>query len=152
MDITGVNFLFSGAGLAAAATTVEQLLTLALFNGNTGLVTSGNSFTIPAGKIFRISNIILGSRGNVTATAQVTTFSLRVNPAGAVVVGSTPIFSFRTMTPPTSDALDRATIIGADDIEIIGNGTLQIGLTANSVYVTNPPTLDALIAGFLYGS
>jgi hypothetical protein len=37
-----------------------------------------------------------------------------------------------------------------EGLEITGDGTLQIGATVNSVYVTNAPTVDLLIAGYEY--
>ena len=93
----------------------------------------------------------VGSRGHNTATAQVTTFSLRINTGGAVTTGSTPkILNIRTMNGATANAVDRITIPFADPYIIYGDGTLQFGMTANAVFVTNAPTWDVLITGYEY--
>jgi hypothetical protein len=38
----------------------------------------------------------------------------------------------------------------ADGIEIVGDGTLQLGITAAATFVTNAPTWDVLIVGYEY--
>jgi hypothetical protein len=37
-----------------------------------------------------------------------------------------------------------------DGMEFAGNGTIQFGVTANAVFVTNAPTWDVTITGFEY--
>jgi hypothetical protein len=55
----------------------------------------------------------------------------------------------RTATPATALAWDRFTITFEDDgPELVGDGTLQWGVTANAVFVTNAPTWDVLITGY----
>lgn len=94
---------------------------------------------------------MFAARGNATATAQVTTFSIRINTAGAVVTTSTPVvLAARVATPATASAWDRLTVPIGDGIEYTGNGTIQFGVTAQSVFVTNAPTWDVLITGFEY--
>jgi hypothetical protein len=142
---------YSAVGVASGATGVETAITLTRSAG-TAATTTGASFVITAGKTFRITAIILASQGHATATTQNTTFSLRVNTAGAVATTTTPvILSARTSTPATSLAWDRFPLdLGGEGLEILGDGTLQWGLTANAVFVTNAPTWNVTIVGYEY--
>jgi hypothetical protein len=142
---------FYASGIASGATGTETAITLTKSSG-TSAVTTAASFVITSAKRFKITQIILASRGNTTATAQVTTFNLRLNTAGAVTTASTPlILQVRTATPATALAWDRAQLImPPDGIEIPGDGTLQWGITANAVYVTNAPTWDVVVIGYEY--
>jgi hypothetical protein len=146
---TEVNYYATGA--AAGATTVETLLTLTQASG-TGATTTGTSFVITAGKTFRMTSLTFATRGNTaTATAQITTFSLRINTGGTCVVTSTPIaFQAVSGAAATLAAFDRFQVPIPDGWEIAGNGTLAICVTANSTFVTNAPTLDVEITGFQY--
>jgi hypothetical protein len=143
-----VNLYATGA--AAGATGVETAVTLTKSAG-TGATSSAASFVVTSGKRFRISAIVFAARGHATATAQVTTFSLRLNTAGAVTTTSTPVLvQARVATPATALAWDRLSIPIPDGFEITGDGTLQIGITANAVFTTNAPTWDAWIIGYEY--
>jgi hypothetical protein len=146
---TEVNYYATGA--AAGATTVETLLTLTQASG-TGATTTGTSFVITSGKTFRMTSLTFATRGNTaTATAQITTFSLRINTGGTCVVTSTPIaFQAVSGAAATLAAFDRFQVPIPDGWEIAGNGTLAICVTANSTFVTNAPTLDVEITGFQY--
>ena len=138
------------ANVTSGATGVETAITLTKSSG-TAATASAATFVVTSGKRFRIQSIVVGVRGNATATAQVTTFALRVNPAGAVTTTSTPIvIQARCYTPATASAQDRQIIPIPDGYEIAGDGTLQFGVTANSVFVTNAPTWDVSIVGFEY--
>jgi hypothetical protein len=142
---------FYSVGAASGATGVETLIALAKAGtlGNAPAAAAG-SLLVPTGKRFRITSITFASRGNATATAQASAFSLRINAAGAVVAASTGIaLQARTATPATALAWDRFTITFEDDgPELVGDGTLQWGITANAVFVTNAPTWDVLITGY----
>jgi hypothetical protein len=83
---------FYATGVAAGSTGTETAINLAKA-GTVGAApaAAAASLTPPSGKRFRITSITFTSRGNATATAQVTTFNIRVNASGAVVVGSTGI-------------------------------------------------------------
>jgi hypothetical protein len=142
---TPVNYCAVAA--AAGATGVETLITLTKSSG-TAAATTGTSFVITAGKKFRIMSITFATRGHATATIQTTTFSLRINTAGAIVVGSAMRLMGRCATPATASAWDRLALAFGDGWEIDGDGTLQFGVTANAVFVTNAPTWDVCIAGF----
>jgi hypothetical protein len=138
------------AAAAAGATGVETALTLTKSSG-TAATSTATSFVITSGKKFRITAISVATRGNATATAQTTTFNLRLNTAGAVTTTSTPIlFSARSATPATASAWDRCIIPVPDGFEILGDGTLQIGITTNCTFVTNAPTLDVNLLGYEY--
>jgi hypothetical protein len=92
------------------------------------------------------------TRGNATATIQATTFSLRVNTAGAATTTSAVWFSARSATPATASAWDRAAVFAFADNgpEILGDGTVQWGVTAAATYTTNAPTWDVQITGYEY--
>lgn len=149
-SVPRTSVTYSATGVAAGATGVETAITLGKSSAGAAIVPAV-SHVVPAGKTLRVQCIIVASRGHATATAQITTFSLRANGAGAVVVGTTPVLMpLRSATPATASAYDRWMIEIPDGYEIVGNGTLQIGLTANSVFVTNAPTWDVFIVGYEY--
>lgn len=148
-DRTFIQLWASGA--AAGATGVETAITLTRSGAPGAATTTGTSFTVTNGKRFRITSITFASRGNATATAQVTTFALRVNSAGAVVTTSAIALAARTATPSTALAWDRFTVpLESEGIELVGDGTLAFGVTANSVFTTNAPTWDVVITGYEY--
>ena len=92
---------------------------------------------------------MFSSRGNATATTQITTFNIRVNTAGAVTTTSNIWLSARTATPATASAWDRYAVqLGDLGPSLLGDGTLQIGVTANAVFVTNAPTWDVQIIAY----
>jgi hypothetical protein len=144
---------FYAAAVAAGATGVETAIPL-LKAGTLGAApaAAAASQTAPSGKRFRITSITFAARGHATATAQVTSFAVRVNAAGAVTTSSTGILlPARVGTPATALAWDRVTFTFEDNgPEIIGDGTLQWGVTANAVFTTNAPTWDVLITGYEY--
>ena len=142
---------FWATGAASGATGVETAITLTRSGGPGATTTTGTSFTPTSGKRFRITSFMVASRGNATATAQVTTFTLRVNNAGAVTTTSAAWRAVRTATPATALAWDRAPdSIDDSGPEILGDGTIQFGITGNAVFTTNAPTWDVLIAGYEY--
>ncbi len=145
---THVNYYAVAA--AAGATGVETAITLTKSSG-TSATSTGASFVITSGKTFRITSITVATRGNATATVQTTTFNLRLNTAGSVTTTSTPVLlSARSATPATASAWDRFPLIIPDGFEIVGNGTIQFGMTAAATFVTNAPTWDVVITGFEY--
>jgi hypothetical protein len=145
---TNVNYYAVAA--AAGTTGTETAITLTKSSG-TSATSAAASHTITAGKRFRINAISVATRGHNTATAQATTFNLRINTAGAVTTTSTPILlSARSATPATANAWDRVIIPIPEGFEIEGNGTLQFGITAAATYTTNAPTWDVTIIGFEY--
>lgn len=145
---TQVNYFAVAA--ASGATGVETAITLTKSSG-TSATTTGASFVITAGKRYRITALSVATRGNATATVQTTTFNLRINTAGAVTTTSTPIvFSARSATPATASAWDRYNIPIPDGFEIVGDGTLQFGITAAATFTTNAPTWDVTILGYEY--
>lgn len=139
---------FYANAVASGTTGTETLITLTQSKG-TAATSAAASYTITNGKTLRILAIIVGSRGHSTATAQITTFNLRMNTGGACVVGSTPILlGVATATPATSLAWDRATIPVGDGYDIVGNGTIAICISANAVFTTNAPTWFVNIVGY----
>ncbi len=145
---TAINFYATNA--AAGATTVETAITLTKSAG-TGATTSAASFVVTSGKRFRITSISIATLGNATATAQKTTFSLRLNTAGAVTTSSTPVlWQATSATVATSSIWDRSVYNFPDGFEILGDGTLQIGVSAVSTFTTNAPTWFINITGYEY--
>lgn len=147
-DAGRTHVMYSAVAVAAGTTTTETAITLVKSSG-TAATSSAASHTPASGKRFRITSITFATRGNATATIQTTTFNFRINTAGAVTTSSTPIlFSVRSATPATASAWDRFQVPIPDGFEIVGDGTLQFGVTAAATYTTNAPTWDVLITGF----
>lgn len=141
---------FYGNAIASGTTGTETLLTLTQSRG-TNPTANSTTYAVPNGKTLRITALQFGSRGNTTATAQITTFSLRMNTAGNCIVTSTPILmAVATATPATALAWDRSNLTIPDGYEVAGNGTVAICITANSVFVTNAPTWFVNLLGFEY--
>jgi hypothetical protein len=140
---------FYATKAAAGATGVETAITLTRSTGISP-TTTGASFVIgQAKKRYRITSIVIGVMGNATGTAEDTTFSLRVNPAGAVTTSSTPVvWQGHLSTTGTSNVYQSQ--IYVPQMDIYGDGTAQIGVTANSVFTTNAPTWDVTVSGFEY--
>lgn len=152
-DVDRDTITYSAVGVAAGATGVETLITLTQSVG-TAATSSATTFVITNNTTFRISHISFASRGNAVATAQATTFNLRVEPSGACTVTSTPIIlSARSATPAVASDWDRYTIPIDDGFEIVGKTSAparQICISANATYVTNAPTWDVNIVGVEY--
>lgn len=139
------------SGAASGATGVETAITLTRSGGAGAATSSAATFVPTSGKRFRMTSVTFASRGSATATAQVTTFTVRVNSAGAVTTASNAYLQGRTATPATALSWDRITLpLEEAGMEIVGDGTLQFGVTANSVFVTNAPTWDVVITGYEY--
>jgi len=148
----GVSVNYYAVGAAVGATGVETAVTLTK-SAEYGANTSAASFVIGTGKKrYHVTSMMFATRGNATGTAQVTTFNIRVNTAGAVTTSSTPIvIKANSGTPATSLAYDRVSVpLPIGGLELLGDGTAQFGVTVNSVYVTNAPTVDILIDGYEY--
>jgi len=139
-----VNFYATAVtGLA-----IETLITLTKFQGLLNPTSTATSFTNTLSKILRLESLTVSTRGNATASAQVTTFNLRYEVAFGtpLTAASTPVLlSVRSATPATASAWDRVTLpIG---IEITGTG--KFGISAISSFA-NAPTLDVVLSGFEY--
>jgi hypothetical protein len=145
---TAVNFYATNA--AAGATTIETAVTLTKSAG-TAATSTAVSYVVTANKRFRITSITIGCRGHATGTVQLSTFSLRLNTAGAVITSTTPvIWQASIATIATNSVWDSRTYHFPDGFEILGDGTLQIGVTANATYTTNAPTWFVNITGYEY--
>lgn len=147
-DAGRTELRYYAVAAAAGTTGTETAITLTKSSG-TAATSTGTSHTPTNGKRFRITSIIFATRGHATATIQTTTFNLRVNTGGAVTTSSTPVvLSVRSATPATASAWDRVTIDLGEGWEIVGDGTLQFGVTAAATYTTNAPTWDCCIIGY----
>ncbi len=149
-DAGRVAVRYYSVASASGTSGTETAITLTKSADN-GATSTGTSFVITNGKRFRIQAITFATRGNNTATAQTTTFNFRVNTAGAVTTASTPVvLAIRSATPATANAWDRVFVQIPDGWEILGNGTIQFGVTAAATFVTNAPTWDVSIIGYEY--
>ena len=148
-DAGRVSKVFYASGAAAGSNATETLLTM---NSTTGDTVNGTatSFTPTSGKTFRIQSIVVASRGNTTATLQATTFNLRLNTGGAITTSSGILMPYRVATTASGGADQPIAIPIPDGYEISGDGTKQWGITTNSAYTTNAPTLDVTVVGFEY--
>lgn len=145
---THVNYY--AVAIASGTTGTETAISLTKASG-TSATSAANSHAPTSGKRFRITSIAFATRGHATATIQSTTFNLRINTAGAVTTTSTPVvLSVRSATPATASAWDRVIVPIPDGFEIVGDGTLQFGVTAAATFTTNAPTWDVTITGFEY--
>src|SRR5436305_7480507 len=145
----GASVNFYAVGAAVGATGVETAVTLTR-SSEFNATTTGTSFVIGTGKKrYHVTSMVFATRGNATGTAQVTTFSVRVNTARAVTTSSTPIVvKVNSGTPATSLAYDRVSVpLPQGGLELLGDRTGQFGVTVNSVYVTNAPTAYISIDG-----
>lgn len=148
--MAGTPTVYYANAVAAGATGTETAITLTKSAG-TAATSTAASQSLTSGRRFHIQMMVFVSRGNTTATEQVTTFSVRINTGGAVTTATTPaVFQWRSTTPASTSAVDRFVLPFTDGYEIIGTSTLQWGVTANSVYVTNAPTWDVMIVGYVY--
>jgi hypothetical protein len=138
---------------AAGATGVEAAINL-IKSGVNGAApaAAAASIVLTNGKRFRVTSMAFSSRGNVTATAQNTVFSVRVNNAGAVTTTSNAWFSVKTETPASALAQDRYVVdFGNDGPELAADtATFNIGVTAKATFVTNAPVWDVAITGYEY--
>lgn len=149
-DAGRTAIIYYATAAASGTTGTETAITLTKASG-TSATSTAVSFVVTSGKRFRIQQILVSAVGNVTATTQATTFSFRINTAGAVTTASTPIvWKGRVQTPATSLAYQQISLPIPDGYEILGDGTLQFGFTANAVFTTNAPTWDVAIIGYEY--
>lgn len=142
--------IYYATAAAAGTTGTETAITLTKASG-TSATSTAVSFAPTSGKRFRIQQLLVSAVGHATGTTQATTFALRINTAGAVITTSTPIvWKGRVQTPATTLAYQQISIPIPDGYEILGDGTLQFGVTANAVYTTNAPTWDVTLIGYEY--
>lgn len=145
---TSIVLYATGAAVGSAST--ETAITLTKSSG-TAATTSADSFVVTSGKTFRIQGVKFKTRANNTATTHTTIVRLRLNTAGAVGTTSTPVlFAGRCISGAVSQGTDVFDMLFPEGYEIVGDGTLQIGVTVLSSYATNAPTIDVAIWGYEY--
>lgn len=149
---TGAAFVqFSAVAAASGATGAETAITLTRSGSPGAATSSGTSFVPTSGKRLKLTSITFATRGHATATIQTTTFSLRVNTAGAATTGSNVVLQARCATPATASAWDRLSIpLEYAGIELVGDGTMAFIITGNATFTTNAPTWDVLITAIEY--
>lgn len=134
-----------------SATAVTSVTTVALFTLNiwqAGAVTSATSYTVPAGKTFRVQGIQFGARfatPSTTVTFASARFDLRaistgtISTASALVYGDTKMAASNAATPNSDLAIP-------DGLEF------PAGYVLGVTHVDSAATLalDVLIVGFTY--
>lgn len=144
---------FWATGAAAGTTGTETAISLTRSTSPGGATSAAASFVVTSGKRFRLTSLAFANRGNNTAstTGATSDFKLRVNTAGAVTTTSNIWIQGRAAVGAVAAAYDRFYInFGDMGPEVLGDGTLQIGVTAAATYTTNAPTWDVLITGYEY--
>lgn len=142
--------LLSGVSLPVGASGSEVLLTMTQQKGITATSPS-TSFSTPMGKRFRIQTMLLSQVGNNTATVATTIFRMRYNASGPVTTASNPVMmQARLATPAQAGAYQQIVLPIPDGFELQGDGVGTFGVSVNSVYVSNPPTVDVMITGYEY--
>ena len=132
---------------AVAGVTADALFTLSVSSGF-GAAASATSYTVPAGKTLRVVSLTIA----VVATAATMLTSrvrLRVNTAGAAVIGSPAVWSIRVGLPvATAAALTSATATFPfpDGLEIPAGA----GVALSHLESSATGTVDVALDGFLY--
>ncbi len=148
-DVGRVSLQQYSNNTAVGATTVETAMTMNISSGVTA-VTAGVSYTIPNGKTLRIKYLAFASTANAVGAIASTVFSLRLNAAGAVVVGSTPVLIQRTLAHPAVNSDFKQVDIQNMELDIVGDGTTSIGITTNATYAAGAPVVGATLTGYLF--
>lgn len=136
--------VLSAAGVVSV--TAVALMTLNQYVG--GVVTSSATYTVPAGKTFRIQSIQFGSRfttPSTTVTFASTTFALRFVTTGTTVVGS-PILHQDSKLSASNTPTPNSDMAIPDGLE------LPAGYNIGVTHLASAATLseDVAIVGFLY--
>lgn len=146
MHHQGERFALYGTGLAAGASGTDTLMDLSFAGGPPY---SGTEFALMDGYLLAITSVMFAVRGHATPTAQETTFTLRWTGGPELTTGSAAWFKIRCSTPASPHATDRVTLALDETLQLAGidGVTYRIGVSANSTYDTNAPTLDILLLG-----
>jgi hypothetical protein len=133
---------------AAAGVTSETLFSLS--ENRAGTVTAAvTSYTITSGKTFRITAMTLSVRAGAAAVP-FSRATLRSNTAGATVAGSAVVFQLPEVfgISATSGVGGQIAIDIPDGLEIVGNGTVSIGVSHLDQATTN--VINFTLCGYEY--
>ena len=134
--------------VSSGASGVETLVGLMALKGTT--TSTIGAYTITSGKTLRLTSVLFGT-ANSAATAQTSTFSLRINTAGACsAAAGTVMMQARTSASTTPASFDRVPLVIPDGFEIAGNGTVTICVTASANFTGTGPKWDVDLIGFEY--
>jgi hypothetical protein len=133
---------------AAAGVTSETLLSLS--QNLAGTVTAAvTSYTIPSGKTLRLQNASYSVRAGAAAVPYAR-LTLRSNTSGATTATSAVVYQF-----PEVFGISATTGVGGqyavdipDGLEIVGNGTITIGVSHLDQATTN--VINFTLCGYLY--
>jgi hypothetical protein len=134
-----------------SATAVASVTTAALFTLNiwqAGAVTSATSFTVPAGKTFRVQSIQFGARfatPSTTVTFASARFDVRAISTGALAVTSALVYGDSKMAASNAPTPN-------SDLAIPDGLEFPAGYVIGVSHVDSAATLllDLLIVGFTY--
>ena len=111
---------------------------------------SGTSFVIPSGKTFRVqafrATMMVQSTSAVVTRVQV---GLLINPAGAVTTASSLALTMRLTGQATAGLTDHEDITIPEGFDIVGDGTLQIGVYLLANFASGSgPTIQFNLVGY----
>lgn len=111
---------------------------------------SGTSFVIPSGKTFRVqafrATMMVQSTSAVVTRVQV---GLLINPAGAVTTASSLALTMRLTGQATAGLPDHEDITIPEGFDIVGDGTLQIGVYLLANFASGSgPTIQFNLVGY----
>ncbi len=130
---------------ATAGVTTEAMMTLTPLSNFTAGAT-GTSFTVTAGKTFRIQQFVVTVRATA-ATAVSGIVRLRISASGAVTTATAP--SITLGAPPTSATTNSGNSSAAsipDGLEL--SGTMQFGIS--QLFTATSASVDVMIIGYEY--
>lgn len=131
---------------ATTGTTADTMVTLTPLTNFTAGAT-GTTFTVTAGKTFRIQAINAAIRATTTTALSASNFRFRVSASGAVTTATPVIASI--LLPATAGAINAGTsntINFNDGLEL--SGTMQFGISMLASSTSS--TFDVQIIGFEY--
>lgn len=136
----------------AVAATAETLITMS-YSSDNGTLTTGSSYTVTAGKRFRIQSIIASTHtitGNTTIANVIV--RIRVNNAGAALISSPvqfiqPIYG----TASVNQSAIHSAISIQDGWEFVGGAGIAVTIACSGfVATTAAPKVDITIIGYEY--
>lgn len=130
---------------ATAGVTTEAMMTLTPLSNFTAGAT-GTSFTVTAGKTFRVQSVAAIIRATA-ATAVSGIIRLRISASGAVTTATTPALALGM--PPTSATINSGNSNSTsfpDGLEL--SGTMQFGIS--QLVTATSASIDVMIIGYEY--
>lgn len=122
----------------------DTLLTVSLNKG--GTVTSVTTVPVTAGKVFRITSVVVGLRATV-ATLPFGVVTLRINDSGAAVLASPAVYQVPVSGTAAAIGNTGTSVASVEDgLEL--SGTAQLGVSFSNNLITNVASIS--IIGYEY--